>query len=199
MQANNSPNPHHIKYRDILWIVLLLNAGMFFTQAIASWFAHSTALLADAMDFLGDAANYAVSLFALTLSTTWRSRVALSKGVVMATYGVVVIGLVSLHLFGERVPSASLMGIFSVLGLMVNLTSATLLFAFRKGDSNMLSVWLDSRNDVLVNLAVLLAALGVWLTQHRWPDLVVAVLIALLGISSGYHVIRKAVHELRTS
>lgn len=194
-QINNARNDPRL--RKVLGIALAANATLFLVQAIAGWLAHSNALLADAMDFLGDAINYGISLFVFSMPLVWRSSVAMGKGIVMACYGLLVIALVGFGIFGEHLPSAPLMAIFSIVGLITNISVASLLYAFRKGDSNMMSVWLDTRNDVLVNIGVLLAAGGVFLTQHRWPDLVVALAIALLGITSGYQVIRQARHELR--
>ncbi len=186
------------RYRRILWIALFVNLAMFMVEIIAGWYAGSTSLLADAMDFLGDAGNYGASLMALTLPVIWRSRVALGKGLVMGSYGLVIIVLASTGIFHERVPLASIMGIVALLALMTNISIALLLYSFRKGDSNMRSVWLCSRNDAIANIAVMLAALGVWLTQQRWPDLVVAIGIGVLGVTSAYSVIRYALIEIRS-
>jgi len=185
------------RYRRVLYIALLANLAMFIIEIIAGWYAGSTSLLADAMDFLGDSINYSVSLFALFLPTIWRSRVALIKGIVMGSYGLIIIFLASVGLFGEHVPLASVMGTISLLALAVNVGVARLLYKFRQGDSNQQSVWLCSRNDAIVNIAVIIAAIGVALTQQRWPDLVVAVCIGVLGLSSGYQVIKKALLEFK--
>lgn len=187
------------RYRRILWIALVVNLAMFIVEIITGWYASSTSLLADAMDFLGDAGNYGASLFALTLPIIWRSRVALGKGLVMGSYGLVIIVLASAGIFQERVPLASIMGIVALLALITNISIAFLLYRFRKGDSNMRSVWLCSRNDAIANIAVMLAALGVWLTQQRWPDLVVAIGIGLLGVTSAYSVIRYALSEMHVA
>lgn len=190
-------NITNAQYRKVLYLALWANLIMFGIEMVAGWHAHSSALFADAMDFLGDGINYAASLFALGLPTIWRSRVALMKGITMLSYGAIILLLVTFNFKFEHTPLASLMGIISVLALAVNLTVAWLLYRFRQGDSNMQSVWLCTRNDAIINLAVLLAAGGVWFTGQSWPDLLVALCIAGLGLSSGYRVIKRSLGELK--
>lgn len=185
------------RYQRVLQIALAANLLMFLMEVAAGWFAASTSLLADAMDFLGDSMNYGASLFALLLPTIWRSRAAFIKGLTMGSYGLVVVILASIGVFGERIPLASVMGWVSLLALAVNISVAIMLYQFRQGDSNRQSVWLCSRNDAIINVAVILAALGVWLMQARWPDMLVALCIGALGLSSGYQVLKKALGELR--
>ncbi|MFN7095534.1 MAG: cation transporter [Burkholderiales bacterium] len=184
------------RYRKVLWIALIANLSMCCIEIIAGRYAGSTSLMADAMEFLVDSINYGVSLFALSLPLIWRSRIALVKGATMVGYGALILIMVSLSLRQEHVPLASIMGFISLLALAVNFGVAWLLYQFRQGDSNMQSVWLCSRNDAIINIAVLLAALGVWLTHQSWPDLVVALCISGLGLTSGYAVIKRARHEM---
>ena len=188
------PDP---RYRRALWIALALNALMFFVEIFASIAAQSVSLLADAVDFLGDAANYGVALFVLGLAPVWRSRTALWKGWVMVGFGVFVLGKSAWQWAAGVVPEAFIMGWVSLLALAVNVGVAALLYAHRQGDAQARSVWLCSRNDALGNIAVMGAAAGVWATAHGWPDIAVALLLAGLALSSGASVIRHAREELR--
>jgi Co/Zn/Cd efflux system component len=181
----------------VLWIALVLNAAMFVVEAGASWSAESTALLADAIDFLGDAANYGVSLVALTAAAVWRSRVALLKGWTMGLYGAGVLLAAAWNVWHGASPEPITMAAIAAVALVVNLGVAALLYAFRDGDANMRSVWLCSRNDAIGNLAVMLAAAGVFGTGSLWPDIGVAVLLAVLGVQGGIAVVRQARAELR--
>ena len=184
------------KYRRVLWFALLVNAGMFGVELAGGWHAGSVSLLADAVDFFGDAANYALSLFVLALAPVWRSRTALIKGITMGGYGIVVLSIALWNLKQGIVPEHATMGIVGTAALLANLSVAALLFAFRNGDSNMRSVWLCTRNDAIGNVAVLLAALGVFGTGAGWPDIIVACTMALLGLTAAHSVIRQARAEL---
>lgn len=193
----NPVAPHQRRFRRVLWIALVANALMFVVEAGASWSAESTALLADAIDFLGDAANYGVSLLALAAGAVWRSRVALAKGWTMSVYGAVVLLATGWNVWRGATPEPATMAIVAFLALAVNATVAALLYAFREGDANMRSVWLCSRNDAIGNIAVLLAAAGVFGTGTLWPDVGVAAVLGVLGLSAGRSVIRHAREELR--
>ena len=184
------------RFRRILWIVLFANIAMFVIEFGASWKAESTALMADAIDFLGDAINYGVSLLALVAGTVWRSRVALAKGWIMGLYGVAVLLIAGWNVARGASPQPSIMAAVAVLALLVNVGAAFLLYAFRDGDANMRSVWLCSRNDAIGNAAVVLAAAGVFGTGSMWPDVGVAALLALLGLLAARHVIKRARMEL---
>jgi Co/Zn/Cd efflux system component len=188
------PDP---RYRRALWIALVLNALMFGVELVASFSAHSVSLLADAVDFLGDAGNYGVALFVLGLASVWRSRTALWKGWLMLGYGVFVLGKSAWQWSAGVVPEPFIMGWVSLLALTVNVGVAALLYAHRQGDAQARSVWLCSRNDALGNLAVMGAAVGVWATARGWPDIAVALMLAGLALSSGASVIRQARRELR--
>jgi Co/Zn/Cd efflux system component len=192
----NAPPPDR-RYRRVLWIALAVNALMFLVELIAGWHAGSVSLLADAVDFLGDAANYAVSLAALGMGAVWRSRTALMKGWSMAGYGVFVLGKAAWAALHGVVPEPFTMGAVGVLALLANGGVAFLLYAFRQGDANMRSVWLCTRNDAIGNVAVLLAAGAVSLTGSGWPDLLVAVGMAALALSAAYAVVTRAKAELR--
>jgi Co/Zn/Cd efflux system component len=185
------------RFRRVLWIALAINAVMFVVELAAGWKAESVSLLADAVDFLGDAANYAVSLFVLGLAAAWRSRTALLKGTMMGGYGLFVVGRAWWAWMQGDVPDATTMGIVGFGALIANVTVAVMLYAYREGDANMRSVWLCSRNDAFGNIAVMLAALGVAGTASSWPDLLVAIIMAALGLSSARSVITQAMRELR--
>jgi Co/Zn/Cd efflux system component len=184
------------RYRRVLWIALVVNALMFGVEIVGGWAAGSVALLADAVDFFGDAANYGISLFVLGLAPIWRSRTALVKGATMGGYGVFVIGSALAHLAAGIVPAAQTMGAIGVAALAANGLVAVLLFAFRNGDANMRSVWLCTRNDMIGNLAVLLAALGVWQAGSGLPDLFVAMVMGVLGLTAARSVIVQARGEM---
>jgi Co/Zn/Cd efflux system component len=184
------------KYRRILWIALLVNASMFGVELLGGWAAGSVSLLADAVDFFGDAANYAISLFVLALAPVWRSRTALVKGVTMGAYGAFVLGATVFHLASGSVPAAATMGRIGALALVANALVAGLLFAHRNGDANMRSVWLCTRNDMIGNAAVLLAALGVYQAGSALPDLLVAAVMGVLGLTAARSVIVQARREL---
>ncbi len=185
-------------FRLVLWLALIGNAGMFVVELVASWLSGSVALQADALDFFGDAANYAITLFVLGMSLSARSYAALFKGVTMGLFGVWVIGSAIYRLAAGTVPDPAIMGVVGLLALAVNVAVAIMLFRFRDGDANARSVWLCSRNDAIANVAVVLAASGVFVTASGWPDIVVASLIAALALSSSAQVITAARRELST-
>ena len=191
-----TPSPIDPRWRTALWIALAVNAGMFFVELFAGLQAESVSLLADAVDFAGDAANYALSLAVLNMALVWRSRAAVIKGVTMLAYGLWVLARAGCMLHAGSVPDPLTMGVVGLVALVANAGVAVLLYAFRNGDANMRSVWLCSRNDALSNLAVMLAALGVFGTGGAWPDLAVAAVMAALAISAGVSVLRQARGEL---
>ena len=199
MACSCSPEPAPIKpnskFRAALWIALLVNFTLFVVELIGGAYAHSSALWADALDFFGDAVNYGISLAVLGASLYWRATVALVKGMTMALFGLVVIGKVIYAYLQGIPPEALTMGLIGNLALVANVFTAAILYAFREGDSNMRSVWLCSRNDAIGNFAVILAAVGVFGTGSLWPDVIVAVIIATLGITSGYQVIKQSLEE----
>ena len=185
------------RYRRILWIALVVNAAMFFVELAAGYRSGSVSLLADAIDFAGDAANYAVSLAVLAAALPWRARAAQLKAVCMIGFGLFVAGRAAWAAWtGAIAPDASTMGVISVLALGANIAVAWMLYAFREGDANMRSVWLCSRNDAIGNLAVMAAALGVAGTRTAWPDLAVAAIMSALALQGGWAVLRQAQGEL---
>ena len=191
------PPRDNLSYRRVLWIALVANLAMFGIELVASVFSGSTALAADAADFLGDSANYALSLGALAVGGIWLSRVALLKGAAMSVYGVAVLAYAGWRAWLGVPPEPLTMGVVGLLALAVNFSVAALLYRFREGDANMRSVWLCTRNDVIANILVLVAAAGVFGTGTVWPDVGVAAILAFLGLSSGRIVIRHAREELR--
>jgi Co/Zn/Cd efflux system component len=184
------------KYRKILWFALIVNAAMFFVESGAGFRSGSVSLLADAIDFLGDAANYGVSLAVLTMAMAWRSKAALLKGCCMLGFGIFVFARAIWVAKTGAVPEANTMGLIALLALLANVSVTVMLYRYRTGDANMRSVWLCSRNDAFGNIAVMLAALGVFGTRSAWPDLAVAVGMASLAIWGGWSVIQHARLEL---
>ena len=185
------------RWRRALWIALAVNAGMFALEIAAGVAAGSASLQADALDFLGDAANYAISLGVAGMALAWRARAALLKGASLAVLGLWVIATMAWHAIAGTLPSAETMGAVGVLALAANAGVAAMLYRWRGGDANMRSVWICSRNDAIGNAAVLLAAAGVFGTGTGWPDLIVAAIMAGLGISGGWQIVRQASAELR--
>lgn len=185
-------------YRRILWIALAANAAMFFVEIGASAFADSTALLADAVDFFGDAANYGISLAVLALAPAWRSRAALIKGCTMGLFGIFVMGKVIWSAAAGSSPEPFAMGAVAMLALLVNVGVAVMLYRYRGGDANMRSVWLCSRNDAIGNVAVMLAALGVFGTESGWPDLAVAAALGALALIAAQSIVRQSLQELNS-
>ena len=185
-----------ISYPRVLWIALVANVAMFLVEVAAAAWSGSSALAADAADFLGDSANYALSLGAIALGGAWISRVALLKGAAMSVYGVAVLAYAGWRAWLGVPPEPVTIGVVGTLALLVNFGVAVLLYRFRDGDANMRSVWLCTRNDVIANLAVLAAAAGVLGTGTVWPDVAVAAILAILGLASGRIVMRHARAEL---
>jgi cation diffusion facilitator family transporter len=185
------------RYRKILWIILALNAGMFFVEVIASFYSGSVALMADAVDFFSDAANYAISLYVLDKALATRAKASLIKGGTMGLFGLLVVGNSIYRAATEAVPQAEVMGAIGLLALLVNLGSALMLYRYREGDSNRESVWICSRNDAVGNILVMIAAAGVAFTQSHWPDILVAFIIAVLFLRSALHIFRSAMKELK--
>ena len=183
-------------YRRVLWIALAVNALMFAVEIAAGLRSGSVSLLADAIDFFGDAANYGLTLAVLSLGVVWRARAALVKAASMLAFGILVMGK-ALWAVGQGVPPEPLtMGLVGALALGANVGVAMLLYAFREGDANMRGVWLCTRNDAIGNVAVMLAAFGVFGTGTAWPDLAVAMVMAGLAVSAGWTVMRQARREL---
>lgn len=183
-------------FRKALWIALAINLAMFVVEIVSGLRSGSVSLLADAIDFAGDAANYGITLVVLSMGLVWRSRAAMVKGLSMLAFGVFVLGRAGWSIYADVVPEPLTMGVIGALALVANVIVALLLYAFREGDANMRSVWLCSRNDAIGNIAVMIAAAGVFSTGSGWPDLIVALIMAGLALSAGYSVVRQARQEL---
>ncbi len=185
------------RWRRILWIALGLNLAMFAVEAVGGLLAQSRSLQADALDFLGDAANYAISLGVAGLALTWRARAAWVKGLTIFLFGWAVLAAAIWGLIHGTRPDAAAMGALGAMALVVNVAVALMLYRYRSGDANMRSVWICSRNDAVNNVAVIAAAFAVAWTGSGVPDLAVALVMAALGISGGWQVLRQARAELR--
>ncbi len=184
------------RFRKALWIALAINAAMFAIEASAGLHAGSVSLQADSLDFFGDAANYTIALFVLGRALRWRATAALVKGATMAVFGVWILGVAVYRAVVLGVPSAMVMGGVGVIAMVANIVCAVILFRFRDGESNRRSVWICSRNDALGNIAVVLAASGVFLTGTPWPDLLVGVVMAGLALAGARQIIAQARSEL---
>jgi Co/Zn/Cd efflux system component len=183
----------------VLWAVLAINTVMFIVEIGAGLAAGSASLQADALDFLGDGANYAISLFVVGMALRYRAMAALAKGGTMGVFGLWVIGTVVWHAVHGTLPNAFTMGTVGFVALVANAASFGLLWAYRAGDANMRSAWICTRNDVIGNLAVMLAALGVFGTGTGWPDVIVAAIMAALALQGSWIVVRGSLAELRQS
>ncbi len=187
-----------VAYRRVLWWVLAINGAMFSVEIGAGLAAGSAALQADALDFLGDAANYAISLFVVGMALRYRATAALAKGATMVLFGIWVLAVTAWHAVNGTLPHAFAMGGVGVTALVANAVSFRLLWRHRTGDANMRSAWICTRNDVLGNLAVLIAAAGVFGTGTGWPDVIVAAVMAMLALQGAATVIRQAQSELQS-
>ena len=184
------------RYRKVLWVALAINLAMFFVEVLGGFSSGSVSLMADAIDFFGDAANYGVSLAVLSMSLHWRARAAVLKGLTMGAFGLLVLAKALWSFKTGAVPEPYTMGVIGAVALAVNASVAFMLYAYREGDANMRSVWLCSRNDAIGNIAVMLAAFGVFGSGSAWPDLLVAIIMASLGLSAAVHVLKRASVEL---
>lgn len=187
------------RYRRILWVALAINALMFVVEVVAGAAAGSVALWADSADFAMDAANYGLSLFVLGLGLRQRAQAALIKGLSLAAIGLWVAASAVASVVAGTVPHAAVMGGVGFAALAANLGCAAMLYWHRGGDANRRSVWLCSRNDAIANVAVLLAASGVWASGTGWPDIVVATVMATLSLTAAVQIVRHARLELRTA
>ncbi|UUX50987.1 cation transporter [Nisaea acidiphila] len=186
-------------YRRALWAVILINGAMFFIEMAAGFGAGSMALKADALDFLADTATYALSFYVIGKAARVRASAALLKGISLALMGFWVFGSTAYQVLVIGVPEASIMSTVGVLAFVANMASVGLLYRFRDGDANVRSVWLCSRNDAIGNIAVVIAAAGVWQTGTGWPDLIVAAIMAGLFCWSSFQIVRQGVGEIRAA
>ena len=184
-------------YKRRLWLVIAINAAMFAVEMSAGQAAQSQALKADALDFLGDALTYGLSLAVIGMSLRVRATAALFKGLSLMAMGLWVLGTTLYRVLYIGVPEAEIMGLIGFLALAANVVSVLLLMAYKDGDANVRSVWLCSRNDAIGNVAVMVAALGVWGSGTGWPDLIVAGLMAALFVNSSVQIIRQSLQERR--
>lgn len=191
---DNTPN-NDAKYRVVLWICLIANTVMFFVQTLGSYQALSVSLLANALDFLSDAANYGISLFVLGKSLRSKANASLIKGASLGLIGIWVAFETLSHALQPELPKPVTMTVISILGLVVNIGCAVLLYRYRSGDSNRESVWICSRNDAIGNVAVIVAAGGVFVSATAWPDIIVAAILGYLALSGAWQIIRNANKE----
>lgn len=196
---------HHIdeedlkvsKFRNVLWIVLIINLLMFVVEFGTAFFAKSVSLQADALDFMADSMTYGVTLLVLGHSLRMRATVAMLKGISMVVLGIWILARTFVNAQDAIVPLAGVMGAVGLVALVANVVSALLLYKFRSGDSNMRSIWLCSRNDAIGNIAIMIAASGVFAINNGWPDFIVAILMATLSLIAGFQIIRQASFELK--
>jgi Co/Zn/Cd efflux system component len=184
-------------YKRRLWIAIAINASMFLVEMAAGALAGSQALQADALDFLGDATTYGISLAVIGASIQIRARAAVLKALSLTAMALWVLGSTAYHVLILGVPRAEVMGAIGVLALAANAASVLILMRYKDGDANVRSVWLCSRNDAIGNVAVMIAALAVWGTATKWPDLLVAAIMAGLFLNSSIQILRQSFREMR--
>jgi len=184
-------------YRRRLWAVIAINGAMFVAEMAAGALAGSQALQADALDFLGDTLTYGISLAVIGAALPVRAWAAFVNGASLTLMALWVFGSTAYHVLVLGVPRAEVMGAIGLLALAANLGSVLLLLRYKDGDANVRSVWLCSRNDAIGNVAVMIAALGVWGTATRWPDLIVAGIMAALFLYSSARILQQSVREIR--
>lgn len=184
-------------YKRRLWAVIAINAAMFAIELTAGVIAGSQALQADALDFLGDTLTYGISLAVIGMGLRVRATAALAKGISLTLMGVWVFGSTAYHVLVFGVPRAEIMGLVGLLALSANVASVLLLLRYKDGDANVRSVWLCSRNDAIGNVAVMIAAVGVWQTTTAWPDLAVATIMACLFLWSSIQILQQGWTEYR--
>lgn len=184
-------------YKRRLWLVIAINGAMFFLELAAGALSGSQSLQADALDFAADATTYGISLAVIGASIAVRARAALVKAASLTLMAIWVLSSTAYHVLVLGVPRAEIMGAVGVLALLANLASVLILVHYKNGDANVRSVWLCSRNDAIGNIAVMVAALGVWGTATRWPDLLVAAIMAGLFLTSSFQILRQSTRELR--
>ncbi len=185
------------RHGRVLWIVLVINVAMFFVESVAGLQAHSTSLLADALDMLGDSLVYGFSLFVLARSARWQAMAAVVKGGFMLAFGLGVLGEAGYKALNPIMPGIEMMGIVGTLALFANLACFFLLYRHRSDNLNMNSTWLCSRNDLIANIGVLIAAGTSYQFSSRWPDIIVGTLIAGLFLQSAFGVLRQSIRQLR--
>jgi Co/Zn/Cd efflux system component len=184
-------------YRRRLWLVITINATMFLVEMGAGALAGSQALQADALDFLGDATTYAISLAVIGTAIQIRARAAILTALSLTAMGLWVLGSTAYHVLILGVPRAEIMGAIGILALAANAAIVPILMRYKDGDANVRSVWLCSRNDAIGNIAVIIAALAVWGTATKWPDLLVAAIMASLFLTSSIQILRQSLREMR--
>ncbi|QNS14501.1 cation diffusion facilitator family transporter [Mannheimia bovis] len=196
--ASNQNRHLSPQYKKVLWIALIVNFTMFIVEIVMGISAGSVSLLSDSLDFLGDSANYVISLIVLPMALSWRAKASMLKGLTMGSFGLFILFTTIYQWFNGKLPDYAQMSAVGVLALFANVWVAWLLYRFRDGDSNMQSVWLCSRNDAIGNLAVVGAGVAVYFTNSKYPDLLVAFVLAFLAISAAVTIIRQAWRELKT-
>lgn len=184
--------------KRVLQVVFAINLVMFVAEFTAGMLANSTALMADSVDMLGDALVYILSLYALQRSLRWRAGAAVAKGGIIAAFGIWVMIEAALKLVNGVTPAAGMMVLFGLIALVANLTCLALLYRFRHRDVNLSSTFECSRNDVIADTGVLLAAGGVYATGAAWPDILVGAVIAILFFRSAIRVLRQAWPQFRS-
>jgi cation diffusion facilitator family transporter len=185
-------------YKRRLWLVIGINAVMFLVEMGAGALAGSRALQADALDFLGDTFTYGITLAVIEAPLRTRALAAFIKGISLTLMGLWVLVSTAYYVLVIGVPRAEVMGVVGFLALAANFASVLILLRYKEGDANVRSVWVCSRNDAIGNIAVMIAAIGVWITASRWPDLIVAAIMAGIFVTSSAQILRRSIAELRS-
>ena len=185
--------------RRVLTIVLGINVVMFFGEIVGGIVAHSTALLADSLDMLGDALSYGLSIYAINRGMRWKAGAALVKGFIMMVFGLGVLVEAIVKSFMVVLPSAHVMGGIGVLALAANLVCLLMLTPHKNDDVNLRSTWVCSRNDIIANVGLLVAAGAVVLFHSKWPDILVGLCVAIVFLTSALSVLKESLSELQAT
>ena len=187
------------KIISILWIVLWINLSVFFVQFIAAIIAHSSSLLADSIDMMGDALAYAVSIYVFNKGNKWGAAASLCKGIIIFILASIILFHAAQQIYiSALVPASNLMLIFSLVGLSANCVCLWLLNSYQDNNLNMKSVWICSRNDIIVNVSVIFTAGLVFYFQSKWPDIIVGLILTIILYKSAIHVIRLSIFALKS-
>ena len=186
-------------YRKALWMVVLLNIGYGIAEMVGGFLADSQALKADALDFLGDGSITFLGLLAIGWSLKLRASSALIQGIFLGAMGISILAYTVYRTQVLHIPESGMMGVFGVIALLINIAAVVVLLPHRKGDANVRTVWLFSRNDALGNILVVVAAGLVFLTDTSWPDLIAAGMIAVIFLQSSWSIVKEARNDIKKS
>ena len=195
--VNQQANHLNPAYRTALIVSALLNLAMLFVEGVVGLRIGSAALLADAVDFLEDAAVLTLALVAIHWSVRARAIASLAQGFAMAAVGITAVMQIVRRLQEGGAPLPAPIGGVAALAMAVNGYCAYRLMRFRRGDASMRALWLSLRNDAVLNVLTIVAGGLIALTRSGWPDIVAGAIIASVNRWAAIEVLRAATREMR--